>query len=285
MNEKNYGFSGGNNVGARYALENLNPRYIFLLNNDTTVHKRFLREIAKQAEKEGACVGILQSKIMCMDNTKMLDSAGGMLTRMGAGGDRGAWEIDRRLYDDDLQIFYAKGAALMIRSDVVRKLGLFDGKFVIYYEDTDLGWRVNLAGYEVLYCPSSIVYHAGSRTMNKQRLAKVLYAKKKNQIAMLIKNYDNRNLTRYILTRFLNDFFRRILLTLAKPLAKHISKKWRRDISSIALGPTIHAYLWNVANLRYFWKERLWTQRIIRKVPDSVLPFWTRRRIAGAEDE
>ncbi|WXG42739.1 MAG: glycosyltransferase family 2 protein [Promethearchaeati archaeon SRVP18_Atabeyarchaeia-1] len=284
-NEKNYGFSGGNNIGARYALENLDPEYIYLLNNDTTVHKEFLTEIVKQGKKEHARVGMLQSKVMCMDNTKMLDSAGGMVTRMGAGGDRGAWEIDRRLYDDDLEIFYAKGAALMIKTDVVRQVGLFDPKFVIYYEDTDLGWRVNLAGYKVLYSPNSIVYHAGGRTMNRQRLPKVLYVKKKNQIAMLIKNYDDRNLARYLVIRFLNDIFRRILLALKNAVARRFSDKWRPDLSSTALGPTIHAYLWNVAHFRYFWRERLWNQRIIRKVPDSVLPFWTRRRISGTEEE
>ncbi len=284
-NEKNYGFSGGNNIGARYALEHLDTEYIFLLNNDTTVDRGFLSEIVKQANNENARVGMLQSKIICMDNAKMLDSTGGMLTRMGAGRDRGAWEIDQHLYDHNLEIFYAKGAALMIRTSVVRRVGLFDPSFVIYYDDSDLGWRVNLAGYKVMYCPRSIVYHAGSRTMNKQRLSKVLYVKKKNQIAMLIKNYNIRNLVRYVLIRFLNDIFRRTLLAVTKIVASPFSKKWRSDISSVALGPTLHAYLWNLTNLRYSWRERLWNQRVLRKVPDSVLPFWTRTRLVNTDEE
>jgi GT2 family glycosyltransferase len=272
-NEKNYGFSEGNNIGARYALRTWNPDYIYFLNNDTVVEKGFLKTIIEFAQRNHHDVGALQSKLMIMDDIRRIDCAGGFVTRIGGGWDRGWGEIDKGQYDKDIDIFYAKGAALMIRSDIAKRTGLFDPKYVIYYDDSDLCWRVRLNGYRVLLCPKSIVYHKGMGTMKKQPSPQTLFTSKKNQISMLAKNYSRGNLLRNLTRLFVRDVIRRTVSILFKNTIIPALRHQKRGRNLAELGPILHAYLWNVAHLRYIWKARLRSQRIIRKVADSVLPF------------
>ena len=92
---------------------------------------------------------------------------------------------------------------MIIRRGVLDKIGLFDSDYFAYYEDTDLCWRIQLAGYKILYIPSSIVYHKGSGsipTVGDSSTFFQVYLMKRNRIALLLKNYEIKNAIRYLIS-------------------------------------------------------------------------------------
>ena len=140
-NEKNYGFAEGNNIGMRYALKalNLNPDYIWLLNNDTVADKEFLGELVKAGMSYGR-IGICRAKLLKMHNPKIIDSTGHIL-RMGRVVDRGTRKIDKGQYDNKTDVIGAMAAACLYKREMLEDIGLFDRSFFTVYEDAELSWR------------------------------------------------------------------------------------------------------------------------------------------------
>lgn len=175
-NVKNLGFAGGHNVGITHALEN-GAEYIFILNNDTYVDKDFLKELLKVAEKDNK-IGILVPKIYFApgfefhknryekeDLGRIFWYAGGIMDWNNiVGRHRGVDEVDNGQYDTIEETELATGCCMMIRSEVFEKVGIFDDKYFLYYEDSDLNIRAKNAGFKAVYVPKSIIWHknAGS---------------------------------------------------------------------------------------------------------------------------
>jgi len=160
-NDRNYGFSGGNNIGINFAIRFLKPKYILLLNNDTTVDKNFLGELVKVAESDDK-IGSVQPKIIWALNKKLLDSAGLEYSRNGFAFDIGKYEPEY-LYNKLEEVFGSCGASAMYRCEALVDVAVegeyFDKSFFAYYEDVDLAFRLRWAGWKVVYVPSAIVYH------------------------------------------------------------------------------------------------------------------------------
>lgn len=159
--EKNLGFGGGNNLGLRYALKN-NFDYAVLLNQDTIVDPGWLRELVKVIElnKDFACV---QSRLMAYPDKEKINSLGNNLHYLGFGFCAGGYEKWRD-YEKDYQetqkeIAYPAGAAMLVKTSVLKEIGLFDKDFFMYHDDLELGWRMRMAGYQIVLAPKSIVYH------------------------------------------------------------------------------------------------------------------------------
>lgn len=161
-NKDNYGFTGGNNIGIKFALSVLDPDYVLLLNNDTVVDKDFLSELVKVAESDNR-IGILQSKILRKDNISIIDSTGHIF-RFGRVVDRGHGERDKGQYDDKPDIFSACGAACLYRKKMIKEIGLLNEDFFAYYEDVEFSLRARRYGWKVIYVPKSVVYHKGHGT-------------------------------------------------------------------------------------------------------------------------
>ena len=89
----------------------------------------------------------------------LINNAGTYLDSNGEAGDRGIYEPDRGQYDQEENVEALCGAAMLIRRSVLESIGLFDSRFFMYYEDTDLCWRIRRAGGELRYVPSSVVRH------------------------------------------------------------------------------------------------------------------------------
>ena len=83
----------------------------------------------------------------------------------------------------------AKGAAMMVRKNVFEKLGMFDEKFIISFEDVDLGWRCWIYGYEVILVANSIVYHYGGGTISKTDID-IDFHGAKNHLIMKLTNFE-----------------------------------------------------------------------------------------------
>lgn len=188
-NKKNLGFAKANNQGVELAM----GKYILLLNNDTKVEPDFLSKLVKRVEEDPK-VAVIQPKIMLMDKPGYLDNAGSFLTRIGFLQHWGFMEKDGPEFNQEKEIFSAKGACMLIRKEIIDKIALFDKDFFSYFEESDFCWRVWLAGYKVLFFPDAMIYHKVGFTIRRLNVLLINYHYYKNRICSLIKNLEGKNL-------------------------------------------------------------------------------------------
>lgn len=162
-NEKNLGFAGGVNVGIRYALDQ-NFEFIALFNNDAIADPTWLTELITTLDNHDD-TGIVTCRLELADG-KSLDSTGEFYTTWGLPYPRGRGESTDKFMDEEY-IFGASGGASIYRSDVFRKIGLFDEAFFAYYEDTDISFRAQLAGIKIRYSPTAIARHRQGETSKR----------------------------------------------------------------------------------------------------------------------
>src|SRR6266404_1442147 len=182
---KNIGFVGGNNEGFKKAR----GKYILFLNNDTTVSPDLLNVMASKMEKDET-IGALQPKIYLMDKPGYLDNAGSFLNTFGFSNHWGFMEKNGKEFDHEREIFSAKGACLMTRKDIIDKIGLFDGDYFAYFEESDFCWRLWICGFKVLYYPKTYIYHKLGFTSRKILDINFSFHTLKNRIESFIKNFE-----------------------------------------------------------------------------------------------
>lgn len=185
--KKNLGFSQGNNIGASAA----SGKYLLFLNNDTVVDKKWLKELVQVMESDPN-VGVAQPKLLFLDRPNEVQSAGNFIDTLGFTIPRVRLIEERKKVNEQAEIA-ATGAALLIRKDLFVQICRFEPSFFVYYEDTDLSWRVRMAGKSVLFVPSSIVYHAEGSGFSRVKLAFRLNNLVRNQLFTVVKNYSLKN--------------------------------------------------------------------------------------------
>lgn len=161
---KNKGYAGGVNPGFKRAIERSNA-YVAPFNNDAIADKDWLKHLAAHLDKYPE-IGIATCKLLSADG-KTLDSTGDYYTNWGLPYPRGRGEKDINKYDSQTEIFGASGGASLYRVSMLEQIGLFDEDFFAYYEDVDLSFRAQLAGWKVAYVPQAIAYHQISATSGK----------------------------------------------------------------------------------------------------------------------
>lgn len=162
--DKNHGFAGGVNAGIKRALES-NAEYVALFNNDAVADKNWLKNMVDVAETNPK-LGIVTSKILNATG-EYIDSTGDLYTNWGLPYPRGRREASINKYDNDVEIFGASGGASLYRAKMLEEIGLFDENFFAYYEDLDISFRAQLAGWKVAYAPKAVVYHQIGATSSK----------------------------------------------------------------------------------------------------------------------
>ena len=181
---KNLGFAGGVNVGIRQAISD-GFKLVALFNNDAVADKKWLGFLVDELETHPK-VGIATCKLTNANQSK-LDSTGDFYTSWGLPFPRGRGEAVSDRYDDQNNIFSASGGASLYRVSMLQKIGLFDEDFFAYYEDVDISFRAQLAGWEVSYVPESKAYHQIGATSSKIK-GFTTYQTMKNLPWMLWKN-------------------------------------------------------------------------------------------------
>jgi GT2 family glycosyltransferase len=186
---ENYGFAKGYNE----ALKQVQAEYYLLLNSDVEVTNGWLEPMLQLMDADqttGAC----QPKIRMYANKSSFEYAGasgGWLDFLGYPFARGRvfdyCEIDEGQYDDSIPVFWASGASLMVRSELYHRLGGLDEFFFAHQEEIDFCWRLQLAGYKVMICPASVVFHLGGGTLPKGNEWKV-FLNFRNNLVMMAKN-------------------------------------------------------------------------------------------------
>jgi len=162
-NKENLGFAGANNQGIKLASEN-NADYVLLLNNDTIVEPDFLTKLVAEAENDESA-GIVGPLIYFYDDRNKIWSAGGKITENFTRGELIAYqEMDEGEYQTAEQVDYISGTCLLIKAEVIKKIGLISEDYFLYYEDTDWGLRAHDAGWRSLLVPQAKIYHKASRS-------------------------------------------------------------------------------------------------------------------------
>lgn len=160
-NKANLGYSGGNNVGVKEGLK-IGADYILVLNPDTEVDKSAISKLVEVAKRED--IDIAGPKIYFGDK-KTIWYAGGIFDFKNViGKHRGVNEIDHGQYDQIISTDFVTGAAIMIGRQVIEKIGLFDERYFLYYEDSDYCQRAKEAHFKIMYVPAAVVYHLNAQT-------------------------------------------------------------------------------------------------------------------------
>jgi GT2 family glycosyltransferase len=189
-NPENLGFAGGNNVGIKYAMDNLNPDYVLLLNNDTVVDKNFLIELVKTGESNPE-IGFVGAKTLFYDReTTIQEAGGGMIDYNHAEVEEvGFNEVDDGSLDSYIEPDYIGGACILVKSRVIEQIGGLDESYFMYWEDVDFCTTGLEKGYRSAYQYQAVVWHKyGSSSENTFKMYYLnrnrLYFMRKHTIGM-----------------------------------------------------------------------------------------------------
>jgi GT2 family glycosyltransferase len=251
-NHANLGFASGNNA----ALGTIKGDLVLLLNNDTRAPADYLEKFVR-AFDEIPNLGAVQSKIVLLGTPDRLDSCGSFWTRTtilyhyGVGK-----EQSLEKYNKPFPVFTNKGASMLIRRDLIDKIGLFDDDFWCYYEETDFCHRVWLAGYECWYYPKAVIFHAMGGTSLDVDNSYIQFHNYKNKLLSLLKNIQWRSLVTIVPIHLSSDILISIVWLLGMKF-KHFSIIYK-------------AIWWNLAHLRETLEKRR-TIQSMRKISDKQI--------------
>lgn len=204
--DKNYGFAEGYNR----ALAEIDAEYCLLLNSDVEVTDGWLAPMLDYMDVHPE-VAACQPKIRSWHRREEFEHAGacgGFMDKYGYPFCRGRMmstvEVDERQYDTTVPIFWATGAALLVRTADYREAGGLDSRFFAHMEEIDLCWRLRSRGRGIVCIPQSVVYHVGGATLNKENPRKT-YLNFRNNLLMLYKNLPEEELSSVMRIRWCLD--------------------------------------------------------------------------------
>jgi len=278
QSETNRGWGAGNNLGAR----NTTSQYVIFLNNDMWVQPGFVRESLKalQSCPEAVCAS---AKILNWDGTQF-DFAGAA-SHFAGHCYPVAWREPFRAdqFTKIEPLLFPCGGAMLIDRQIFLDVGGFDEDFFIYYDDLDLGWRLWVLGYQIVFAPDAVAYHRHRGTMQKFQdyRKQVLY--KRNALYAVIKNYDDENLGRVLPAA---------LLARVDAVVKHAAQTGRLNldefgIQGAASGGSDVAFEKNdvsalyalhvlVEHLPQLMERRRWIQAHRRRADAEIVPLFRR---------
>lgn len=185
--------------------------YIMLLNNDTAVDPLWLQNLIEVVSKDKQ-IAVCQAKLKWMGYPNYFEYAGacgGYLDRLGYSFAKGrvmfTLEEDIGQYDQDEEIFWACGAAMLIKRNIAIKIRGFDENLYAYTEELDFCWRIKKLGYKVMIAPQSVIFHKGLGSW-KKKLTKRIFLIHRNNLILLIKHLELGELIWIFPLRFLLDY-------------------------------------------------------------------------------
>ncbi len=157
----NLGYSGGNNLGIKKGLTE-GAKWVFILNPDATIKPDTLEILLKKANEYNA--QLLNPKIY-FDDSKTLWFAGKIFDKANVlGSHKGVDQQDNGQFDQDIEMDDVTGAALLIKKEVFEKIGFFDERYFLYYEESDFATRAKKAGFKIMYIPKAVTYHKNAQS-------------------------------------------------------------------------------------------------------------------------
>jgi len=183
--DHNLGFAGGNNLGIKAAK----GEYLYLINNDT-VFKNFNPQVLIKRLETSPKIGIVCPKIRFAWDNNPIQYAGYTPLSSITVRNRaiGFGEEDKGQYDTPHQTPYAHGAAMMLKREVIDKVGFMPECFFLYYEELDWSMMITRAGYEIWYDPASTIYHKESQSTGQNSPLRTYYITR-NRLLLVKRNY------------------------------------------------------------------------------------------------
>lgn len=266
-NEKNLGYTGGNNVGIRAARGD----YIVLLNNDTWAKATWLEELAK-ATYLGRPVGMWASKVYSYYKRNQIEAVGELIYWDGLNRSRGQYECEKGQYERMEEIFFPPGCGGMYRKVVFEEIGLFDEDFFAYGDDAEIGIRARLAGWKCVFVPKAVLYHKDSGSTGHYSPFKAFYVER-NRFWITLKYFP---LPLLFLSIFFT-FYRFALQAYGALTHRGAAGKFTKSYSPfILIGILLKAYGSGFRYLPRMWKKRKML-RALRKVSYGEIFNWFRR--------
>jgi len=240
---KNYGYAEGYNRG----LELLNAKYIALLNSDVLVDSAWLDPIIAYMSEHKDVVA-MQPKILSLEHKDKFEYAGasgGYMDLLSYPFCRGrifdTVEDDSGQYNDIREVFWTSGAAMVVRTDIFKALGGFDGDYFAHQEEIDFCWRAKRAGYKCMVHGGARVYHLGGGTLDYESPKKT-FLNFRNNLATIIKNESKRYALFVIVIRLLLDGVAGL---------KHlIDGRWRNTFAIVEAHLSVYAGIFNIVEKR-----------------------------------
>lgn len=205
-NNENGGFAKGYND----ALKLVEADYYILLNSDIEVAENWIQPVIELMEQDKT-IAACQPKIRSYyqkDEFEYAGAAGGFIDRYGYPFCKGrifqVLEKDNGQFNEPYEIFWATGACMFVRASVFHEMGGFDEYFFAHMEEIDLCWRMKNAGYKLMYCPGSLIYHVGGGTLPKNNPRKT-FLNFRNNLILLYKNLTTKRVYAVFFIRFFLD--------------------------------------------------------------------------------
>ena len=187
---ENLGFAGGCNLGVRRSR----GEFVAFLNNDARPDPQWIRAAVNTFD-ESPSIGSVASKVLDWEGEK-IDFVDASVTWFGMGYKPFCESPDDGSFETPKDVLFGTGAAMFVRADLFEHIGGFDDRYFMFYEDVDLGWRMNLLGWTVRYQPRSLAFHKHHASMKSFGQFRENYLLERNALFTLYKNLDDESLAR-----------------------------------------------------------------------------------------
>lgn len=256
----NLGFAAGNNL----AIRRSDAEFLLLLNQDAVARRDWASELIRTAGGDPQ-IGAVGGKMLMARCPSIINSTAIAINRAGWAWDRDIGHKDRDPSPLTEEVFGACAGAVLFRTEALQRLGAFDEKFFMYFEDVDLCWRLRSAGLKILYNPLAVVihdWHGDGDADDQDRSLRRRYMCERNHLQTVLKNLQGSTLRRVLPLMIKHDRFRiRSLkggIRLGDPQARGILKVIRK------------AWWWNLTHFASVMSRRRGVQRL-RKLSDREL--------------
>jgi len=248
-NEKDYGFTGGANIGMKYAMVNSRPDYILLLNNDTIVDANFLTYLVEAAESRKSA-GVVGGKIFFSRNPNQIQIVWGKT-------DLWHWQIflpvpryslyrkivDKGQYNYLRDVEWVSGCVILIKKDVINKIGLLEESYFGGCEDYDYCFRAKKTGFAILYTHRAQIWHKNAQSYIKNKIeVQRAYFDARNRFIFMKKHASKPQYMLFILNCFTIYFWYRtavFVLIIRKPAMVASHFKGMMDGFSLKVDPVL----------------------------------------------
>ena len=224
--KENLGFAGGNNLGVRMSK----GEYVLFINNDVEVEKGFLEPLIDVLNAK-ALVGVVSPKIYFHNTDNVIQYAG--CTEINPFTTRGRFighkQSDKGQFNTLEKTHYAHGAGMMVKREVIEKVGMMPELYFLYYEEMDWCNRIKEQGYEIFYVPESIINHKESMSVGKASPLKTYY-QTRNRLIYLRRNIQGITFLISLLYFMFLAFPKNILTHLFKSEFHLLKSYWRGAI-------------------------------------------------------
>lgn len=188
---KNHYFTGGNNIGIRYAIKQYQPKFVLVLNPDTFVPSDLLQKLYVAAANDEN-IGAVGPKILlgAGENKGMINSAGLIYDGFMQAYDRGLLEKDNGQYDQRELLFGVSGTCVLLRVKMLEEIGLFWERLQMYLDEVELFIRAHKNGWQILYTPAATIEHKYMVSTNQNKKLNTDKIKMRNWLLIALRHYN-----------------------------------------------------------------------------------------------